>query len=108
MSWSSFDSSAPADTYGDYAVDHGHAANEAYQSGGYTGWLDAAGNYGWCEFCHSFTYRGLWHGACGECRWRWQHCPAAMPASLARYRGEMPGACSRESCAGTDCPVNGG
>jgi hypothetical protein len=29
------------DDYGDYAVDHGHADNEAYQSGGYTGWLDA-------------------------------------------------------------------
>jgi hypothetical protein len=109
MSWSSFDSSAPPDTCGDYAVDHGHAGNEAYQPGGYTGWLDSApGKYGWCEFCPGFTYHDLWHGACGDCRWRWGHCPETMPAQLQRYRAEMQFPCSRDACAGTRCPAHGG
>jgi hypothetical protein len=108
-----FDSSAPADTYGDYAVDHGHADNEAYQSSGGAGQPDRAPAYGWCAFCRNFTYCDLWRGACGacgacgECRWRWQHYPETMPAGLAAYRAEMPGACSREACAGTSCPVHG-
>lgn len=106
--FSAFDSSAPADTFGDYAVDHGHANNEAYQASGGASWLDrAAGDYGWCEFCPAFTYSDLWRGACGECRWRWQHYPETMPAGLAAYRAEMPGACSRDACAGTSCPAYG-
>lgn len=51
-------------------------------------WTDT---YGWCEWCHlEFTYHGLWHGACGNCIWRWTHYPQTMPTSLARYRADMP------------------
>jgi hypothetical protein len=64
--------------------------------------------YGWCGYCPNFTYRDLWHGACGECRWRWGHYPDTMPTTLRRYRAEMPVPCSREACAGTSCPVHGG
>jgi hypothetical protein len=63
--------------------------------------------YGWCGYCPGFTYRDLWHGACGDCRWRWGHYPDTMPAALHRYRAEMTYGHGRQACAGSNCPVYG-
>jgi hypothetical protein len=153
MSWQQYDSTAPADTFGDYAVDHGHADDMYAPSAGMLEseairlecleaerrtprrddtlvtrpayvlteaekrrnrqiadgtWKPPAQPasvfpYGWCGYCPNFTYSDLWHGACGDCRWRWGHYPDTMPAALRRYRAEMTYGHDWESCAGTNC-----
>lgn len=71
-------------------------------------WQPVTGDYGFCGFCTRWTYSDRWHGSCGDCRWRWLHYPATMPAALQPYRAQMPAVHSYEACEGTaSCPVYG-